>query len=73
MSFFLDGLGKVFGKVADQFQGRVERLKNERTRLLDERKKLMDAVVTPTSACHIIDIDIRVREINETLNNKATD
>ena len=73
MSAFLEGIGKVFGKIADQFQGRFERLKNEKARLLDERKKLMDAPASAKSTIRVIDIDTRVSEINTLLGNKATD
>ena len=32
--------GNFFGKIADQFQGRVERLKNEKAKLEQEKKTL---------------------------------
>jgi len=40
MSAFLEGIGKVFGKVADQFQNRIERLKNEKDKLLKEKAEI---------------------------------
>ena len=68
MSAFLEGLGKVFGKVADQVQGRIERLKNERERLLNERHKLLTTKPFPANAADRINrIDVRVREIDNIL------
>ena len=67
------GWGTFLGKIAEQFQGRVERLKNEKTRLLNERKKIMDLPATDVSAGRVIAIDNRVSEINTILGNKATD
>lgn len=67
------GWGDFFGKISQQFQGRVERLKNEKERLLNERKTIMDSLFTDKSARRVLDIDARVRQINEALSNKATD
>lgn len=75
MNSFLDGIGKVIGKIADNTQGRIERLKNEKERLLDERNKLMD-VKKPfnvANANRVITIDDRVSEIDAILENKAAD
>jgi hypothetical protein len=73
MSSFLDGIGKVIGKIAEQVQGRVERLKNEKERLLDERENIMDKPLTSSGAKRVIGIDIRLSEINKILANKAND
>jgi hypothetical protein len=73
MSAFLEGIGKIFGKVADQVQGRIERLKNEREGLLNERKKLMDGDVNAKSMSRVVAIDNRLQQIETILANKATD
>jgi len=67
------GWGGFFGKIADQFQGRVERLKNEKERLLNERKSLLSGTCTPSSADRIAVIGVRIAEIETILANKATD
>jgi uncharacterized protein (UPF0335 family) len=73
MSAFLEGLGKVFGKVADQFQSRIERLKNEKAKLLIERKKLLSGSSSAPASFRLIKLDIRLRQINEALSNNAKD
>lgn len=73
MSAFLEGLGKVFGKVSDQFQGRIERLKNEKERLLNERKKIMDVTITTKSVDRVAAINYRLQQIEAILTNKASD
>ena len=73
MSAFLDGLGKIFGKVADQFQGRIERLRNEKTKLLQERHEILKQPVTPRSSDRVMRIDFRVQQLNEALGAKAAD
>lgn len=73
MSGFLDGLGKVFGKIADQVQGRVERLKNEREKLNKEKDDLEGRVCTPESAARVTKIKARIDEIDAILRNKAVD
>lgn len=67
------GWGNFFGKIADQFQGRIERLKNEKERLLNERKTILNGVATASSTDRIIAIDNRLREINTALDTKASD
>jgi hypothetical protein len=65
--------GNFFGKVAEQFQGRIERLKNEKARL--EKRKLeikklscSDALATEGSK-----VQKRLDEINIILETKASD
>ena len=67
------GWGDLVGKIAQQFQGRIERLKNEKERLLNERKKLMDGKPTSAASDRIIVIDVRVCQINQALSSKASD
>jgi hypothetical protein len=79
MSAFLEGLGKVFGKVADQFQGRIERLKNEKASLEKEKNELSKINMDINNPEHrkkaarlsvVID---RINELNRLLGNKAQD
>lgn len=70
---FLDGIGKVLGKVADQLQGRIERLKNERVKLIVERDRLMKLECTTEMANKVSTIDKRLKEIDEILINNAKD
>lgn len=67
------GCGDFLGKIAQQFQGRIERLKNEKEKLLDERQKLIDGPCTPRASDRIIVIDARVQQINQALGIKASD
>jgi len=67
------GWGGFFGKIADQFQGRIERLKNEKERLLNERSKIFTLPADIDSAARVVSIDSRLREINQIINTKASD
>lgn len=69
----MGGWGGVLGKIAEQFQGRIERLKNEKARLKDEKKKLMDGESTDVSSARVVAIDKRLSEIEAILGNKASD
>lgn len=73
MSAFLEGIGKVFGKVADQVQGRVERLKNEKQRLENERKILTSKEYSASGSRRVVVIDKRLLEIDAILVNNAHD
>jgi len=65
--------GKLFGKISDQFQGRIERLKNEKESLLNERQKILINPPTDKSSNRVIAIDTRVCQINQALGSKASD
>ena len=67
------GWGGFLCKIADQFQGRIERLKNEKENLLNERTTLLSQPVTARAADRVNDIDNRLREINGILDTKAAD
>lgn len=73
MSAFLDGLGKILGKVSDQFQGRIERLKNEKTKLTEEKRSILanNAPITGRQLDRVLAIDKRVAEIRSILENNA--
>lgn len=73
MMGFLDGIGKAIGKIADNTQGRVERLKNEKDRLENERKILTSKTFSASGSRRVIAIDARLREIEGILANKASD
>ena len=67
------GWGGFFGKIADQFQGRIERLKNERVRLIVDRDRLMKGDCTVEVAKKVSKIDARIKEIDNILINNAKD
>ena len=67
----MGGWGQFFGKVAEQFQGRVERLKNEKERLNNEQKKLMAMPPSDDVSRRIAANDDRLREITKILTNAA--
>jgi hypothetical protein len=70
---FLSELAKVFGKVADNVQGRIERLKNERDALIQERQELYDGDSTPKAQKRILAINDRIAYIDGVLSNNARD
>lgn len=68
-----DGIGTLIGKITTFVPGRVEQMKNEKQRLLDERKKIMDKPATDVGSVRVSVIDARVSQINSILGNKASD
>lgn len=73
------GWGNFFGKIADQFQGRIERLKNEKANLEKEKKDLEGKsydINNPEDrkkmARYTVIVD-RLSIINGVLGNKASD
>ncbi len=79
MSAFLEGLGKVFGKIADQVQGRIERLKNEKAKLEGERDDIQKIKMDINNPEHRkkaarlgVCID-RINTIDKLLGSKAQD
>lgn len=74
MSIITDGIFKIFGKIADQFQGRIERLKNEKDGLNAERDEIFGRKpITGRDADRLSAIDKRVAEIKSILGNDAKD
>mgnify|MGYP001613984134 CR=1 FL=1 len=79
MNFFLEGIGKVLGKVADNFQGRIERLKNEKAKLERERDEIKKLNLDITKAEdrkkaeRLSDVYNRINVINGLLTTKASD
>lgn len=69
-----DGLGTLVGKISQQFQTRIERLKNERDQLNAEKDILMaKKPLTARDANRIYSIDVRVCQIKLILENNAKD
>ena len=73
------GWGNLFGKIADQFQGRIERLKNEKIKLEGERNEIqrinMD-INNPEhrkKAARLSIIVDRIAVIDKLLTSKASD
>lgn len=67
------GWGNFFGKIAEQFQGRIERLKNEKEKLLDERKILISKEYSASGGRRVVVIDDRLHELDILIENKAND
>lgn len=71
------GWGQVFGKIAEQFQGRIERLKNEKIKLEGERddiKRLNLDINKEADLKKAIRLGIvikRIADIDKLLGNKA--
>jgi hypothetical protein len=68
-----DAVGAVISKVVTFIPGRIEGLKNERLRLINERSNILNGPATGRAIDRISVIDHRVSEINAIFGNKATD
>jgi uncharacterized protein (UPF0335 family) len=68
-----EGIGTLFGKVAQQFQGRIERLKNEREKLLKEINEIESRPPTADSLIVATKKWNRVKEIDSILITNAKD
>lgn len=67
------GWSDLFGKVAQQFQSRIERLKNEDAKLEKEKKEILSHPCTDAGAKRVTAINARRDEIATILKNKAAD
>lgn len=67
------GWGTLAGKIAEQFQGRIERLKNEKRKLENEQKDLFKKPDSEYKRDRTAAIDTRLREISGLLAAKASD
>lgn len=67
------GWGDIFGKIGQQFQSRIERLKNERVNLIVERERLYKLECTGEVAKKIAKIEVRISQIDDILINNAKD
>lgn len=73
MNPFLEGLGKLIGKISDNTQGRIERLKNEKAELEKEQIALDKKDSTVLNAYLSEKIQTRIKQINTILANNAKD
>lgn len=67
------GWGDLAGKVAQWFPGRIEKYKNERQDLINERELLFKKTFSASGSRRIEWIDARLRKLEELLVNKASD
>ena len=71
------GWGNLFGKIAEQFQGRIERLKNEQVKLEGERDgiKILNLDINKEAdrkkAIRLGVVIKRIADIDKLLGNKA--
>jgi len=68
-----DGIGTLIGKLSTYIPGRVEKIKNERERLLNEKAILLSKDFSASASRRIIAIDERILQINSILINCAKD
>ena len=67
------GWGDFVGKISQQFQGRTERLKNEKENLENEKRILQSKQFSASGSRRIVVIDKRLFEINNILINSVKD
>ena len=67
-----EGIGTLFGKIAEQFQGRIERTKNEIDKLEKEKTNLLISKADVTRAKRLAYIEQRLPILYGLLKNKAT-
>ena len=65
--------GKVFEKLSTFIPGRVEKLKNEKERLLKEKAELLKETHTDEKGRRLVSVNSRLDDIDKLLSNKATD
>lgn len=69
----LGSLWSILEKISTYFPGRIEKLKNERKELQNERIFLQQKDFSASASMRIVAIDDRLREIEELLVNNAKD
>lgn len=67
------GWGDFFGKIAQQFSGRIERLKNEKTKLEAEKRDIEGRPWNEKNAVRLTVICKRIDVINGLLTSNAKD
>lgn len=67
------GWSDVFGKIAQWIPGRIEKLKNEKKALINERNFLLTKQFSASGSRRIVAINERLQQINSILENKASD
>lgn len=75
MNDFLNGLGKVFSKFSENIQGRIERIKNEKVKLNEEKISILSSghALTSRELDRVLEIDKRIAEIKSILESNASD
>lgn len=73
MSDFLNGIGALVGKLSTYLPGRIEKLKNERERLTNEKALLLSKDFSASASRRIDAIDKRLLEIGNILINSSKD
>jgi len=68
---FFGGLGKLIEKGATYIPGRVERLKNERQKLLDERTLLLGGIANVKHSARMARITARLAALERLLADAA--
>jgi len=68
-----EGIGTLIGKLSTFLPGRIEGLKNEKERLLNERVILMSKDFSASASMRVIAIDERLCAINKIISNAAKD
>ena len=73
MNAIVEAIAKIFGKIADNTQGRIERLKNEKNALKKELDELTSQEWTFNRASRARCILARMRDIDDIMQNNAHD
>ena len=73
MSAFLEGIGKVIGKIADHIQGRIERAKNKIEKLERERNEILSKPADTKSALRVASINHELDELRSIVKTSAKD
>jgi hypothetical protein len=68
-----EGIGTLLGKLSTFIPGRIEKLKNEKARLINERNFLMSKEFSASATRRVIAIDERLCQISSILENAAKD
>ena len=67
------GWGSVLGKIFTFIPGRVERLKNERDRLVQEKTELLRGRANATRVARVQELTDRIAALDLKLRNKTQD
>ncbi len=73
MGAFLEGIGKVIGKITDHIQGRVERAKNKIEKLEREKNEILSKPATDKSSLRVSAINHELDELRSIVKNSAKD
>jgi hypothetical protein len=70
---FAGGIGAIFGKLSTYIPGKVEKLRNEKSKLEKEKNKLLMGDCDEKKSARLLVINNRLDVINGLLGNKAQD